>query len=176
MAGFSYRGQINGKDNPIEELLIIGNSQVVKVGDAVSMSSGFIIPATSSTRIYGICIGLANSKNIDLENAHVVKTGTYTNSTQSYTAASDNQTVDKICAVVIPDSNSLWYNVTSGSLTTAMLKLFFPLTSVNQINQGSSSATVGQFQLWKLNPDEDGDATKGLFKLAAPQTLSFTPS
>jgi hypothetical protein len=59
---------------------------------------------------------------------------------------------------------ALWYNDSSGTLTTAMLKLFFKLTTATQIDQGTSNATVGQFQLWKLDPDEDADASKGLFK------------
>ena len=176
MAGFAYRGQTNGNETPIAESLIIGNSQVVKVGDAVSMSSGFVIPATASTRVYGICVGLTSDKGIDLENVHVTKGGTYTNSTQSYTAAGDNQTVDKIRAVIIADPNTLWFDDANGDFTTAHLKLHVKLTSANQIDQATTSATVGQFQIWKIDPDEDADASKGLFRLASWQGNSFTPA
>ncbi|MCR4263659.1 MAG: hypothetical protein NUV98_02985 [Candidatus Roizmanbacteria bacterium] len=177
MAGFSLRGHILGAQNPILEYLIISDSDTIAVGDAVSMSAGFVIPATSSTRVYGICVGLVNNKGIDLQSAPTsTYDGTYTDSSQTYVATSDNTTDKKVKAVVCPDPFALWYNDSSGTLTTAHLKTFFNLTDKDQVDQGTSSATIGQVQLWKLDPDEDSDASKGLFKLAAWQGESFTPA
>jgi hypothetical protein len=56
-----------------------------------------------------------------------------------------------------------------------MLKTFFKLIDEDQIDQAAQSATVGQFQLWKLDPDEDSDASKGLFKIAQWQGESWEP-
>lgn len=175
MAGFEYRGQINGAENPILENLIIDNSATVTVGDVITMSTGFVAVATSSSVVYGVVVGLVSDKGIDLNNPHVTYGGTYTDSSNTYVAASDNETVDKVRAVVCPDPNAIWYNDSSGSLTTAMLKQHFKLSDEDQIDQSTNSATVGQFQLWKLDPDADGDASKGLFRIAQWQGMSWEP-
>ena len=176
MAGFEYRGQINGAQNPILENLIIGNSVTVTVGDAVLLTTGFVALGTSSSvGIYGIVVGLVTDKGIDLNNPHVSFTGTYTDSSATYVAASDNQTVDKVRAVICPDPMALWYNDSSGTLTTAMLKQHFKLSDEDQIDQSTNTAAVGQFQLWKLDPDTDADASKGLWRISLWQGEAWEP-
>ncbi len=177
MTGFSYRGQISGAQDPILENLIISSSDTIVIGDAVSMSAGFVIPGTSSTITYGICVGIVSNKGIPLDNgASSEYDGTWTSSSGTYVASADNETDKKVRAVVCPDPFALWYNDSSGTLTTAHLKLHFKLTTAAQIDQGTSSATVGQFQLWKLDPDEDADASKGLWRLSGWQGLAYTPA
>ena len=176
MAGFEYRGQINGAQNPILENLIIGNSVTVTVGDAVLLTTGFVALGTSSSAgIYGIVVGLVTDKGIDLNNPHVTFTGTYTDSSSTYVAANDNQTVDKVRAVVCFDPMALWYNDSSGTLTTAMLKQHFKLSDEDQIDQSTNAAAVGQFQLWKLDPDADADASKGLWRISLWQGEAWEP-
>ena len=175
MAGFSYRGQISGAQDPILENLIITDDETITVGDAVDMQAGFVQAAAANERIYGIVVGVVDKNGIDLSNQHVSQTGTWTDSSQCFVAAADNSTVDMVKAVVCPDPFALWYNDTSGTLTTAMLKLFFSLTTAAQVDQGTSNATVGEMQLWKLNPDEDDDASKGLFHITSWQGESFEP-
>jgi hypothetical protein len=176
MAGFVYRGQISGAQDPILENLIIANSETVLVGNAVNVQSGFVQSAAANERVYGICVGIVTNKGIDLDNAKSTDyDGTWTSSSGTYAATSDNQTDKMVRAVVCPDPMALWYNDTSGTLTTAMLKTFFSLTSAYQVDQSTSSATVGEFQLWKLDPDEDGDASKGLFRIVSWQGEAFEP-
>ena len=177
MAGFEYRGQLNGADNPILENLIIGNSVTVAVGDAVLMTTGFVALGTSSSAgIYGIVVGIVNNKNIDLSNSPTSEyDGTWTDSSNTYVATIDNQTDKKVRAVICCDPNALWYNDSSGTLTTAMLKQHFKLSDEDQIDQSTNNAVVGQFQLWKIDPDADGDASKGLWRISLPQGLAFEP-
>lgn len=176
MAGFKYRGQISGAQDPILENLIISDSDVIAVGDAVSMSAGYVIPATSSTVVYGICVGIVANDGRPLDTVTTSEyDGTWVSSSGSYTASADNTTDKMVRAVVCPDPMALWYDDSNGTLTVAMLKTFFKLTSASQIDQATSSATVGQFQLWKLDPDEDSDASKGLFKMSQWQGESWEP-
>lgn len=177
MAGFNLRGHILGAQNPILENLIISSSDTIAVGDAVSMNAGFVIPATSSTIIYGVCVGIVSNKGIDLSNVSSSEyDGTYTDSSQTYVASADNETDKKVRAVVCPDPFALWYNDSNGTLTAAMLKTHFKITDKDQIDQSAQSVTVGQFQLWKLDPDADSDASKGLFRLSGWQGLAYTPA
>ena len=177
MAGFEYRGQINGAQNPILENLIIGNSVTVTVGDAVLLTTGFVALGTSSSvGIYGIVVGIVNDKGLDLDSAKAdTYDGTWTSSSKTYVATADNQTDKKIRAVVCPDPMALWYNDSSGTLTTAMLKQHFKLTDEDQIDQGTNTAAVGQFQLWKLDPDADADASKGLWRISLWQGEAWEP-
>jgi len=43
---------------------------------------------------------------------------------------------------------------------------FFDLTDEDTINASSADDNKGQFQLVGLDPDNDGDASKGLFRIA----------
>jgi hypothetical protein len=126
--------------------------------------------------VYGICVGIVTNDGRPLDTVDSSKyDGTWTSSSGTYVASADNETDKKVCAVVCPDPMALWYNDSNGTLTTAMLKTFFKLTSASQIDQAAQSATVGQFQLWKLDPDEDADASKGLFKMSQWQGESWEP-
>jgi len=60
----------------------------------------------------------------------------------------------------------LFSNDSSGTLATTNLLQFFDLTDEDTINQSSASDTSGQFQLIGLDPDNDGDVSKGLFRIA----------
>ncbi|OGO14231.1 MAG: hypothetical protein A2Y53_03755 [Chloroflexi bacterium RBG_16_47_49] len=176
MAGFEYRGQINGAENPVLENLIIANSQTITIGDAISMSGGYVIVGTSSTRIYGVVVGIVTNKGIDLDSAKADEyDGTWTSSSNTYVATSDNVTDKKIRAVVCPDPYALWYNDSDGDHVAADLKLFIKLADEDQIDESETSATVGQFQVWKLDPDGDADASKGLYRIVSWQGDSFEP-
>lgn len=175
MAGFKMRGHLYGAQNPVLEKLIIDDDETVTVGDAVFMVSGYVEVCDANERVYGIVVGIESNDGIDLSNQHVTHSGTWTDSSETFTAAADNSTVDMVRAVVCADPFALWYNDSNGTLTVAMLKFFFSLTDEDQIDQGTSSATVGEFQLYKLDPDEDGDASKGIFRIVSWQGDSFEP-
>ena len=175
MAGFSLRGHLLGAQNPILENLIITDSQTVTVGDAVDMTDGFVTVCDADDRIYGIVVGLVDKDGVDLNNPHVSYSGTYTDSTNTYVAANDNEAVDKVKAVVCPDPYALWYNDSDATLTTAMLKEHFSLVDEDQVDGDSNHAAVGEMQLWKLDPDEDSDASKGLFRISCSQLHAFEP-
>lgn len=176
MAGFEYRGQLNGAENPVTTHEIIEDSATVKVGDAITMNNGFAKRATANVRIFGICVGLVDKQGIDLDNTNSSNLdGTYTSSSQTYVAASDNETDKQIKAIIIADEYSLWFNDASGSLTSAMNKEHFSLSDQDQVDAGTNSATVGEMQLWKRDPDGDADASKGLFHIVSWQGDSFEP-
>jgi hypothetical protein len=160
MAGFQYRKSMISKDQPTLFYFIIDNSDTITIGDAVMLNSdGHIVVATSTEEILGIVQGVVSY------NAHLpidADSGT----TDTYTVDSDNETVDMVQAAVIMDKYALFSTDSSGTLATTNLMQFFDLTDEDTINQGSASDTTGQFQLISLDPDGDGDASKGLFRIA----------
>lgn len=160
MAKIVYKGQLNGADNPVLFTLPIKNSAHVAVGEAVQWNAGVDTASTSST-ILGVCVGLVDSKGIQLQNTAETLDGTYAAATETYTAASNNMTSLGICAQVIVDKQALWLiELASGSVANTDLFGGFHLDSGTQIADASPEAVKGQFKLVKL---VEGDTAKGIF-------------
>jgi hypothetical protein len=170
MAGFEYRGQLDGAENPVTIDVAIKNSATVKVGDAVYNDASGATRATSSTQILGIVAGIVDRNGIDMDNSSITVTGTWTSSTQTYVASSTNMTVDKVRVKLICDENALFYNDADGDFTNpADQGQFVGLLDHDQIDESDTSATVGQMFIVKLDPDGDGDASKCIVKIALSQ-------
>lgn len=159
MRGFEFRKSLITKDSPTLLSYIIDNSDTITLGDAVMINTdGHVVVATAGEEVLGIVVGVVDSK----DNAVDADSGTLAD----YTVESDNET-DKAWKVkVIVDKYSLFANDASDTLATTNLGQFFDLTSESQIDASSASDTTGQFQLISLDPDNDGDASKGLFRIA----------
>lgn len=177
MAGFEYRGQLNGAENPVTMDVVIKNSATVKVGDMVYNDGNGATRATASTLVLGVVAGIVNADGIDLDNApSSTYDGTWTSSTQTYVAAGDNLTDKKVAVKVIADPMALFYNDADGDFTDpGDNHMFVGIADHDQIDESDTSATVGQCFLVKLDPDGDGDASKCIVKIAASQLLSYEP-
>jgi len=148
---------------------VIANSVELKVEDAVKWDTdGFIALATAGDKVLGIVEGVVDKDGIAIEpDADTLNT---------YTMASDNETAAakmKRASIDI-SKNSLYKNDASGDLTRTMIGQLFDLTDEDQIDQGTASDTSGQFQLIRLDPDNESDASMGLFKIAESQLDPFT--
>ncbi len=177
MAGFEYRGQLNGADNPVTLKCAIKNSATVKVGDMVYNDGNGITRATNSTLILGVVVGIVDANGIDLDNTSTSNyDGTWTSSSKTYVAASDNMTDKKVCALVVADENALWYNDSDGDFTNpGDCNLFTVLADHDQVDESETSATIGQVYIVKLDPDGDGDASKCIVKIARSQLNAYEP-
>ena len=177
MAGFEYRGQLNGAENPVTLKVAIKNSVTVGVGDMVYNDTAGLMRATSSTLILGVVVGIVNDDGIDLDNASTdTYDGTWTSSSKTYLATSDNQTDKKVCALVIADENALWYNDSDGDFTDPGDGFQFTLlVDHDQVDESETSATVGQVYIVKLDPDGDEDASKCIVKIARSQLHAYEP-
>lgn len=169
MAQFRYVGQLNGAENPVTIEIPINNSDTVAVGEAVKMDTlvngGGVIRATAGSRIFGFVVGIVNALGIDLDNADPnTFDGTWTSSSRTYVAASDNLTDKLVKARVVIDKEALWENDTAGDLALADDWKFFDLTSATQVADQNGHDTVGALVLVRRpNPD---DASVGVFKIA----------
>lgn len=177
MAGFEYRGQLNGAENPVIVNVPIANSETVTVGDAVQMvafaSGGGCKRAAATTEVLGVVVGIVNAKGIDLQNAPVSSyDGTFT-APGTYAAASDNMTDKNVQAQVIVDKNAIFYNDAAGDLAAADIMKFFDLADQDQIADQNGANDAGAFVLIKRDPDGDGDASKGLFVIAESELDAY---
>lgn len=168
MAGFEYRGQFSGAQDPVTKLIPIANSATVKVGDVLKMqafaSGGGCTRATAGSLVLGVCVGIVDKNGIDLTNTSTANyDGTWTSSTNTYVASADNMTDKVVKALVVVDKDSVWYNDSAGDLAIADEWKHFDLTDQDQIANQNGADAAGAFVLVKRDPDGDGDASKGLF-------------
>src|SRR3990167_4197861 len=167
MAGFEYRGQTSGSQDPVILQIPITNSATVKVGDAVYVATNGVQRITNGTLVLGVVEGIVDANGIDLDNTSTDNyDGTWTSSSKTYVATSDNTTDKKVKALVVVDDNALWYNDTAGALVAADEFKYFDLTDQDQMADQDGHNTAGAFVLIKRDPDGDGDASKGIFKIA----------
>ena len=172
MAGFEYRGQISGgKENPVMHSVLIGNTQTVKVGDAVKLvafsSGGGLCRATAGEEVLGILVGIVDKNGIDLDNTSTDNyDGTWTSSSKTYVTSADNMTDKLVRGQVVVDKEAKWYNDSAGTLAAADEYKFFDVTDQDQIADQDGADNAGAFVLLERDPDGDADASKGIFKLA----------
>lgn len=174
MAGFEYRGQLNGAENPVTMDVVIKNSATIKVGDAVYSDTAGVTRASNATTILGIVVGITNAQGIDLDNADPATfDGTWTSSTKTYVAASDNVTDKKCVAKVIVDPFALFYNDGDGDMAIEDVGCLMKLADQDQVTVGSPSATVGQVQVIKVDPNGTGNMSEGIFRIAFSQAFAY---
>lgn len=158
---FTYKGQLNGAENPVIRNFLIKNSASVAVGEALAFSSG-ADSAAAGDKILGICVGIVDKDGIGLDNTSWTIDGTFVSSTKTYTAAADNVTVGYVRAQVITDKEALFYNDSDATMTPIMEGQKFNLTSATQIDGDTNVDAAGQFELVKWN---SADASAGTFKI-----------
>jgi len=158
---FTYKGQLNGAENPVIRNFLIKNSASVAVGEALTFSSG-ADSAAAGDKILGICVGIVDKDGIGLDNTSWTIDGTFVSSTKTYTAAADNMTVGFVRAQVITDKEALFYNDSDATMTPAMEGQKFNLTSATQIDGDTNVDAAGQFELVKW---DSADASAGTFKI-----------
>jgi len=184
MAYFKPKGRLSNEQSAGQISLIIANSQTVYTGAAVSISAGFVIPATTTSKILGVVVGFVDRLGRPLDTTFMANknfTGTFTNGalgTQNYVSSSSNQTVDMVKALIVIDPNQLYVNDTQTALTTAMLFGFFRIRSgVNATQLATYAGDVAApFQLIQLDPDSTGTTTQGLFKIAQSAFEAYVQS
>lgn len=182
MAYFKPRFYRWGGASGIFEDRIIANSQVITTGGFVNLVSGFVDGADAGERIWGLCVGIVGSlpstKGIPLDKmtSGVDYHGTYvagTLGTQKYTAASDNQTVDQICAridispdLVVSNVPDAAIGTTSGSNLAGNYTDLITDVQVDENNNSAAFTTIAQLVILGVDPE---DSTKGLYQVVERQ-------
>jgi len=122
-------------------------------------------------------MGIVDNNEINpLSYGYLNNTGATLTGDDTVATASDNESranYIQLQVVVDPAGACLWYNDADGNLAQAQVGSFYDVTAgSDQIDQSTTSDTSGQFQLVEIDPDADGDASKGLFRLAECQLIS----
>ncbi len=174
---FEYRKNLMGVgEAPTPVKVLIANSTTLKIGQMARVNtSGLVVPAGVGNAILGVVVGLIDNSGIPVNAFQYTGNTGHTNSgDDTVVTASDNATRAKAvyAEVMVAQESILFYNDASGNLAQTNLFQLFDLGSTSdQADQGTASDTSGQLQLIQLDPDNDGDLSKGLFRVAEPQLV-----
>lgn len=156
------------------ERVIIKNSATVKVGGFVLLSSGFAAPATAGAAIYGLCVGIVTQLDIPLDSRTVDPSAIYDGTfvagiNGSYAAASNNQTVKKICAqiditpdLVVSSAPDAAIGTTTGSDLKGNYTDLVDDITVDENNNGNSFTASAQLAILGVDPQ---NSANGLYTI-----------
>lgn len=157
------------------EYIISDSAGALTIGDAVKLSSGYLMGAGTDSEKFGILVGFVTSKGENLFKSKESVTGVKSGD-DTYNAATDNTTVDQVKGVVIYDDKALFKAYATGTITQAMVGQWFlgavaDGTYVDAVNyttaQGTWSVGTQDFQLIELL-----SSTTGLFRIGRSQLLN----
>lgn len=181
--GFQYRKSLSPNvENPARIEVVLANSAgPLVIGDAVKWSSGYLDGCAADYAMLGILEGFVDDKGRNIFEQGVSVNGTKSGD-DTYTAASNNVTVDKVRGVVNIDPLALFFAYADSALTQAEVGLWFngsaiDGTYVDGVTGTGAAYSVGtqQFQLVELVTTlDDGSAstTTGLFRIGRSQLLN----
>lgn len=165
--GFTPRRSLITSESPVLVEFVIGNSKTITIGDAIVLSAGYAQASGGGDTLAGICVGIVDSKGVNVFERGADVDGTLTGD-DTYVSASDN-TTDKQCKVqLIVDTMYLFENTADSTLTAAEVGLFADCNATADQITGTATSTQAQFQLVELvTTDISGAAstTKGLFRI-----------
>lgn len=161
MSGFQYRRNIDGSSQSPTNLSLVGkNSIVFQVGDLIRVSNaGFAALVVTGDLVLGVVTGVTDANGSPV----APDSGT----TDTYTMASDNQTVAGKKVFYIPAlANYLWYNTADSAITATNLFQYMAVNDENDVDPGTvSDTTVDTVRLIQLDPDGTGVTGAGLFQI-----------
>jgi len=189
MAGYIPRRTLRGDTTGAVKDFLIENSATITLGDDVDVTAGYVGLTGASARSMGVVIGffrdLGNGKKIAL-GTDAARGYAATRSgnagvfgSDTVVAESDNVTVDKIGVKVCIDPEMEYYNDanTTVALTQAHVGTYFNNVSASdQIDSNTSavfdeSDATEQWILLEVDPDNDADTSKGVFKKVKSQLV-----
>lgn len=159
MSGFKFRKSLHGSSEAGILELPGANSVVFQVGDAIRIDEdGKAALIVTGDNILGFVAGVVSKDGVSID----PDSGTL----DTYTMASNNETVAQNKIQYTPALQEyLFYNDADNTLAATNLFQLFDLNDENDVDVASASDTTGQVRLIQLDPDGDGDASKGLFQV-----------
>lgn len=182
-SGFTFRHNLAGRASGIQKSFTIENSATLTLGDAVRASydtttaDGAVEPATAGSTILGFIVGFSDRNGLDLDSSRIVNTTTtWTASTKTVVAGSDNETVDMVKAIVDVDPFSVWsaqpdaaIGTTTSSGSSNQLGSYTDIVDKDQPdenNAGNAFNVKAQLFIWGRDPE---NTARGLYSIAENQ-------
>jgi hypothetical protein len=168
-----YKGQ--DMDNQVLLNFRIANSSTVRIGDIVRINTGgFAVRALTGEIFAGVVQGIVDESGVPPFTAfYIDKSGSTITGDDTIATSSSNQTranYQNVQIIFDPAGQFLYYNDADNDLASTNLLQTFNIASSNQVTfSGASDTTSKQVQLVSIDPDNDGDLSKGLFRITMSQ-------
>lgn len=164
---FKKHGTLSPYGAPVIRRAIITNSVVTTILDSVKLSSGFAALGTAGALVFGHVMAISTDKGVGVNTsgASGAAIGSFVD---TYTAASDNQTVAKVkveCDVSKETLYSAEVDATIGTTTGSNLAGYtMDLIDEDTLDESSAVATTGQYMSHGLDPLDSSRAIVNIFE------------
>lgn len=164
---FKTVGSLEAFGAPVLRRQIITNSVVSTVGDSVKLASGFVALGTAGALVFGHINGHADSEQVGLSTTGSTgaELGSYVN---TYTAASNNQTVSMVTAVCDISKKTLYSadaDAALGTTTGSDLPGYFAdLADEDEIDESTAATTSAQYATHGADPKDSGNMIVSIYE------------
>jgi len=173
----SYRGSLNGNQQPVMDSAIILNSTALTVGDPVNTNaSGYADLAATGERIAGVVVGFRQASG------ELITATSGRPNAETFTSESDNESVDQVEVLYSCDPFAIYSiqaDATLAVTTGSDLKgVYFDLngaTGASRVDEstvqgGGSSGGGGQVR--SMGPDPDNETTHVLVNIRESEYIA----
>lgn len=164
---FTTTGSLESFGAPVLRREVITNSVVSTLGDSVKVASGFIALSTAGDAVFGHLQGHADDSQVGLSSTGVAgaELGSYTN---TYTVASNNQTVAQVTAVCDISKKTLYSadaDAALGTTTGSDLPMYhLDLADEDTLDESTAATTTAQYLTWGVDPSDSGNVIVSIFE------------
>jgi hypothetical protein len=150
---------------PVLKRAVITNSVKVTQYDGIKLVSGFASLLTTGALIFGHSVAVQTLAGVGLLTTGVAGAGigSFVN---SYTVASDNQTVAKVSTLVDISKDTLYSVNADAALGTTtgsnLIGYHINAASESQLSESSAVATTAQYMIWGTDP---ADSTRDIVNI-----------
>lgn len=177
--GATFKYNLAGRTSGILISKIIENSATIAVGDwVIADTTGYIAAGTAGVPLLGICVGIVDKDGINMDNHEGSFEGTWTSSTKTFVADSDNITAghDQVRALIDIDPFSVWseepdaaIGTTTSTGNSALLGSYTDILDQNEVDENNGTNAFNakaQLFIWGLDPE---NSARGLYSIAEHQ-------
>lgn len=164
---FRNSGTLMPHGAPVMLSRILTNSEQFSINDSVKLASGFVTAGTAGALVFGHIIGLGTLKGMPLNTTGVAgsEIGSFVD---TFTAASDNQTVAKVSALCDISKHTLWsasFETAIGTTTGSNLPGYFcDLDSATDLDESDTTTTTMQYALHGVDPLNSAKALSNIYE------------
>lgn len=169
---FHVYDSLNPNGGPVLVTDIITNSVTVTQLDSVKYASGFVALGTAGAAVLGHVSDIVTNKGVGVNTtgAAGAEIGSFVG---TFTAASDNQTVAKVSAVIdvsVETRYSAEVDATIGTTTGSNLAGYrMDLVDEDTLDESTAATTSAQYATWGTDPS---DSTRALVNIKESQVFN----
>jgi len=172
--GFNFKYNLAGRTSGILRNVIIADSATITIGDLVKLTSGEVVLAAAGGQAFGVVVGIVDKDGINMDQSKRSVAGTnasWTSSTYTFVAGSDNSSVDYVQAVIDFDPFSVWSaqpdSTIGGDTESDLIGCYTDVVAASdQPDENTAATTQATLFIWGVDPE---DTTRGLYSIAEHQ-------